>query len=76
MIRREMQRRPAIFISGLTLSEEYHRTALAGRLGPAELWEINLSSLDGIFAEDAVKRALKEEFRAWARGVSELCPGP
>ncbi|MDR2296098.1 MAG: adenosine deaminase family protein [Clostridiales Family XIII bacterium] len=59
-------------ISGLTLSEEYHGTALAGRLGPAELWAINLSSLDDIFAEDAVKRALKDEFRAWARGVPEL----
>jgi adenosine deaminase len=60
-------------ISGLTLSEEYHRMALAGRLGPAELWEINLSSLDDIFAEDAVKHALRKEFRRWARGVSELC---
>ena len=60
-------------ISGLTLSEEYHRTALAGRLGPAELWDINLSSLDDIFAEDAVKQALRKEFCAWARGVSELC---
>ncbi|MDR2355517.1 MAG: adenosine deaminase family protein [Clostridiales Family XIII bacterium] len=61
-------------ISGLTLSEEYYRTAAGGRLGPAELWAINLASLDSIFAEDAVKRALKAEFRAWAHGVSELCP--
>ncbi|MDR2771269.1 MAG: adenosine deaminase family protein [Clostridiales Family XIII bacterium] len=61
-------------ISGLSLSEEYHRTASAGQLGLADLWAINLSSLDNIFAEDSVKCALKEEFRAWARGVSELCP--
>jgi adenosine deaminase len=58
-------------ISGLSLSEEYHRTS-AGGLGPAELWAINLASLDSIFAEDAVKRALKKEFCAWARGISEL----
>jgi adenosine deaminase len=64
-------------ISGLSLSEEYCRTASAGRLGPAELWAINLSSLDSIFAEEVVKRALKEEFRAWARGVSEFgCSAP
>jgi adenosine deaminase len=62
-------------ISGLSLSEEYHRTALAGRLDPARLWAINLASLDRIFAEDAVKRALKDEFRAWARGVFEADEG-
>jgi adenosine deaminase len=59
-------------ISGRALSEEYAETARAGGLSPAELWAINLDALDGIFAEDALKRVLKEEFRAWARGVSEL----
>jgi adenosine deaminase len=59
-------------ISGRTLSEEYRLTALAGRLSPAELWQINLSSVDRIFADESVKRALREEFRAWARGVAEL----
>jgi adenosine deaminase len=59
-------------ISGLTLSEEYRRVALAGRLSPAELWRINLASADRIFAEESVKRSLREEFRAWACGIAEL----
>jgi adenosine deaminase len=63
-------------VSGLSLSEEYHRVALAGRLTPAELWRINLASVDRIFAEETVKRSLREEFRAWARGVVELCDSP
>jgi adenosine deaminase len=59
-------------VSGLSLSEEYHRMARAGRLSAAELWKINLDSLDHIFAEQSVKSALKAEFRAWAAGIAEL----
>jgi adenosine deaminase len=59
-------------ISGFTLSEEYCLTARAGLLGPADLWKINLDSVDRIFADEAVKRALRAEFQSWARGVPEL----
>jgi adenosine deaminase len=59
-------------VSGLSLSEEYHRMARAGRFSAAELWKINLTSLDHIFADDSVKNALREEFRAWAEDVAEL----
>jgi adenosine deaminase len=59
-------------VSGISLSEEYHRLALAGRLSAAELWEINLASLDHIFADDSVKRKLREEFEAWVRDIAEL----
>jgi adenosine deaminase len=59
-------------VSGLSLSEEYHRMARAGRLSATELWKINLASLDHIFADESVKSALKEEFRAWARDIAEL----
>jgi adenosine deaminase len=59
-------------ISGRTLSEEYFQIALAGRLSPADLWRINLRSLEHIFAPEPVKRKLRAEFAAWARAVPEL----
>jgi adenosine deaminase len=60
-------------VSGLTLSEEYHRAATQGRLSAADLWKINLNSIDRVFADDSVKNALKEEFLSWAKDISELC---
>ncbi|MDR3294651.1 MAG: adenosine deaminase [Clostridiales Family XIII bacterium] len=62
-------------ISGLSLSEEYYRLALAGGLTPAELWQVNLRAVARIFAPEAVKRELTESFLAWARGISELAGG-
>lgn len=59
-------------ISGLSLSEEYHRMAIQGRLSAADIWKINLNSSDRAFADDSVKTALKEEFLSWAKDVSEL----
>jgi hypothetical protein len=47
--------------------------ARAGRLSPADLWKINLVSLDRIFADESVKSELREEFLSWAKGVPELC---
>jgi adenosine deaminase len=63
-------------VSGLTLSEEYHRMALYGGLSPADIWRINLSSADRVFADDSAKTALREELLSWAEGVPELCEAP
>jgi adenosine deaminase len=60
-------------VSGLTLSEEYYGLARAGRLSPADLWKINLASIEHIFADARVKAELREEFLSWSNGVSELC---
>ncbi|MDR1571425.1 MAG: hypothetical protein LBS32_02760 [Clostridiales Family XIII bacterium] len=59
-------------ISGLSLSEEYFMMSSLGGVAPAELWAINLASLEHIFAPESVKAGLRAEFAEWARGVGEL----
>jgi adenosine deaminase len=59
-------------ISGRSLSEEYFCLARAGQLSAADLWRVNLRSIDRIFAPEALKRKLRREFSGWARTLPEL----
>jgi adenosine deaminase len=59
-------------ISGRTLSEEYCAIAENCQMPFRALWQINLASIERIFAPEEVKRRLRDEFRQWAASRPEL----
>ena len=59
-------------ISDITLSEEWLSCISELGLTLPELWACNLHALDVAFVDEATRRSLCTQFRAWAQRIPEL----